>query len=143
MRSIYELWMEQSKDFFTTSEEYLNGLFKENKIVNPEEHIAHIETWINMMKQQWQMTEAGHELQDYWNTMTRICSDAADLMLDEWRRSMHDEIPIQNIQQLYQLWLNCCHEIYQRSVHSKVFQDAYGEFMNRAFYFWKNAVPTN
>lgn len=143
MRSIYELWMEQSKDFFSTSDKYLKSLFAEHKTVNPEEHLEHIQTWMNMMKQQWQMAQAAHEYKDYWNTMTHICNDAADLMLEEWRRSMRDKEPVQNIQELYQLWLNCCHEIYQRSVHTQAFQDSYGEFMNRAFYFWKNAVPTN
>src|SRR3990167_5869891 len=102
MRSIYELWMEQSQDFFSTSDKYLKGLFLSSKTVNPDDHLEHIQTWMNMMKQQWQTVQAGHEFQEYWNTMTRICSDAADLMLEVWRRSLRDQQPIQNIQELYQ-----------------------------------------
>ena len=143
MRSIYELWMQQSRDFFVTANESLKGLFANNRVVDPEEHFLHIQEWLENMKQQWQMVQATQEQQEYWNSMIKICVEGADMMLLEWGRLVRDDKPVHSIQELYQLWLNCCHEVYQKSLQTKSFQDTYGEFMNKAFRFWKNAVPTN
>jgi len=143
MRSIYELWMEQSRDFITTADQNLRGIFTNSKTANPENHIAQIQAWMEVMKQQWEFAQAAHEQQEYWQMMTTICNDAADLMLQEWVRLSREGKPVLSIQELYQIWLNCCNEVYQKSLQTPSFHNAYGEFMKTAFRFWKNAVPTN
>lgn len=143
MRNMYELWMDQSREFFTTADEYLKNMFSKNMSVDPEENIERIQSWLKVMKQNWNTTQSEKDQKDYWQAMTKICNEAADLMLQEWIRLGRDNKPVNSIQDLYQLWMRCCSDVYQRSLLTKNFQDAYGDFMNTAFNFWNNAVPKN
>jgi hypothetical protein len=132
----YEMWMKQSKDFFSTAQE--------NWFKNPQDHLKQIEQWMDTLKNQWeysQLTKEQKAYQEYWIMMTKMCNEASDLMLKEWIKRSHDNNPIKSIRELYELWLECCHEVYQKSLQSKTYQDAYAEFMNAAAKFWKSAIP--
>jgi hypothetical protein len=140
----YSLWMEQSKEFFSSAEKNLQGLFSKPSFANPEDHMEQIQNWMSMLKHQWEfphLTEAQKAYEAYWKMMAKMCNEASDMLLQQWIKRFHQDNPVKNIQELYELWLSCCHEVYQRSMHSKSFQDAYGEFMNAALKFWKSAIP--
>lgn len=132
----YELWMKQSKEFFSTAQE---SWFK-----NPQEHLRQIEQWMDTLKNQWehsQLTKEQKAYQEYWNMMTKMCTEASDMMLKEWVKRAHDDNSIKTIRELYELWLECCHTVYQKSLQSKAYQEAYGEWMNAATKFWKETLP--
>lgn len=140
----YDLWMKQSKDFFTSADDNLKDMFSKGTYANPQDHLEQINEWLEKLKHQWEFTQLTEEqkvYQTYWKTMSKMCSDASDMMVEQWIKRSQEKNPIKTVHELYELWLNCCHEIYQKSVKSKAYQDAYGEFMNAAFKFWKSAMP--
>ncbi len=141
----YDLWMKQSREFFETANENLQTLFENGAFINPEAHMAQINLWVQHLKSQWQIDQFQEKQQKayekYWKTMGKMCSDACDMMVDLWIKRARDQNPIRNIRELYELWLNCCNDIYKKSMHSKSYQDVYGEFMNAALKFWKSAIP--
>lgn len=140
----YELWMKQSKEFFETADKNLKDLFNKGAFVNPEDHLKQIQEWMDTLKNQWQFNQLNDQqkaFENYWKTMMKMCNDASDMMLQEWIRRSRDQHPVKSIHELYELWLNCCHEIYQKSTHSKTYQETYGEFMNAAMKYWKSTMP--
>jgi len=140
----YELWTQQSKEFFESAEKNLKGLFTQEAKINPEEHIEQINKWLETLKKHWQFTALNEQQkihENYWKIMAKMCSDASDMMVKQWIQRGKENHPIENIRELYELWLNCCNEIYTKAMHSKSYQEAYGEFMNAAMHFWKSAQP--
>lgn len=136
----YELWTKQSKDFFDTAEKNLKGAFE-----NPEENITQIRQWMETLKTQWQFMELNHEQQkiysNYWKIIEKMCNEASELMLKQWIQRAHDDNPIKDSRDLYELWLSCCQEIYAKSMHSESYRKAYGEMMNSMLNYWKAAIP--
>lgn len=140
----YELWMQQSKDFFELSEKYLKEIQDQKGFINPEENLKQINKWLETLKEQWQFTELTEEqrvYQMYFSMMAKMYNDATELLLEEWIKRSRADNPIKNFRELYELWLHCCHEIYQKTINSKAYQDAYGKFMNAAISFWQSTLP--
>lgn len=142
----YDLWMKQSKEFFESANNNLKNMFDQEKesYLNPEEHIKQIQEWLETLKNQWQFIQLNEQqkaYETYWKMMNKMCAEASDMMLSEWMKKTREHQPIKNIHELYELWLNCCNEIYTKAMHSKSYQEAYGEFMNAALKFWKSATP--
>ena len=139
----YELWMKQSKEFYDSAEKNLKDIFSPGISTNPEDHMKLINQWLNLLKSQWQMEQFSEQqkaLETYWKMMLKMNIDASDMMVQQWRQRSKDNNPINNIHELYNLWLNCCHEVYKNAMHSKPYQDTDGEFMNAAIHFWKSAL---
>jgi len=139
----YELWMKQSQDFFTTANKNLKDLFEKNGFVKPEEHADQINQWLENLKKQWETFQVSHEqqaYQSYWKMMTQLSDDAFNLMMQQWKKRNEESKPIKNIQELYELWLNCCREVYQKSLQAHSVQEAYTDFMNSAVKFWTAAM---
>ena len=139
-----DLWMKQSKLFFERAEKNLKELFSGESTVNPEIHMKQIEQWIEMLKAQWGLFElneqqAGYEA--YWRLMSTMCNEASQMMLDQWiKRSRHQD-PIKNIRELYELWLNCCNEVYEKTMQTKAYQETYNDYLKAVLQFWKSAIP--
>ena len=139
----YDLWMKQSKQFFETANDNLQDMFTKNKFVKPEDNLQQINVWLDKLKSQWennQLTDEQKPFEAYWKMMSKMCSDATELMLNQWIKRSQEDNPIKTIRELYELWLSSCHEVYQKSLQSKAFQDAYNEFTQSAFKYWKLAV---
>lgn len=140
----YDVWMKQSKEFFESANKNLNGVFMPGVSSNPEDHQAQVQEWLETLKKQWQFTHLTEEQKafaNYWQAMAKMCSDASDLMLQQWIKRSQDKNPIKNVHELYELWLQACQEVYQKSLQTNVYQDAYGEFMKAAMQFWKSYTP--
>jgi Poly(R)-hydroxyalkanoic acid synthase subunit (PHA_synth_III_E) len=140
----YDLWMKQSKEFFDSADKNLKDVFGHGAAANPEDHLKQIQQWLETLKNQWQFAQLNEQqraYETYWKSMMKMCSDASDKMLSEWIKRSHDNNPIKNVQELYELWLNCCHEVYQKAMHTKSHQEVYGEMMDAALKFWKSAIP--
>lgn len=140
----YELWMKQSKEFFESANENLKGLFDTNASINPEDHLKQIRTWLDSLKSQWQFIQLNEQqktYENYWKTMSQMCSDASDRMVEQWIKRSQEQKPVKDIRELYELWLNCCNEVYEKAMHSKSYQESYSEFMKAALKFWKSTIP--
>lgn len=140
----YEMWMKQSKDFYSSADSNLKDMFSKGAFEKPEDHLKQINKWIETLKSQWEFSQLTSEqkmYQTYVKMMGKMCSDASDMMVEQWIKRSHEENPVKSIRELYELWLNCCHEVYQKSLQSKAYQDVYGELMNGAFKFWKETMP--
>jgi len=140
----YDLWMKQSKDFFENANKNLQDMFVSGAFAHSEDHRQQINQWMEMLKNQWnvtQFTEQQKAFKSYWKIMSQMCNDAADMMLDKWIQRSREDQPVKNTRELYELWLNCCQEVYKKSMSAKDFQEAYGEFMNATLHFWKSALP--
>jgi hypothetical protein len=163
----YEIWMKQSKEFFDSANQHLSDIFtahtqfnpqtqfdpqakfdphasfNSKAQLNPQEQIKQFYAWLETLKNQWQVNQLGEAQkaqQNYWQAMQKMCLDAADLMLKQWMQRNQEDNPIKNVRELYEVWLNCCHEVYAQAMHSKDYQQAYGEFMNASIHFWKAAL---
>lgn len=140
----YELWMKQSKEFFDSAEKNLKDVFDKTNSTSSEDQFKKMADWQDMLKKQWQfnhLDEHQKAFENYWKAMIKMSFDASDMMMEQWKKRMDTDNPVKNVRELYDLWLNCCHEIYQKGMQSKSYQDAYGEFMNAAIKFWKSAMP--
>ncbi len=140
----YDLWTKQSKDFFDSADKNLKDLFGKSTTVNPEDHLEKIQQWLDTLKNQWRFIELNQQqkaFENYWKTMSKMCNEASDMMLQEWIKRSRGQQPIKNVHELYELWLNCCHDIYDKSTHAKSYQDTYGEFVNAAMKFWQSTMP--
>jgi len=136
--SPYEQWTEQSKYFFDSANQYLEQIFKQNKQPNPLDYSSQIESWLEALKKQWEYKpKKENNTQDYFKIMTNMYQEAADLMLLEWIKRSRESNPVKSIQELYELWLASCFEIYQKSIQSKSYQETYGDFMKMADKFWE------
>ncbi|MBA3661406.1 MAG: hypothetical protein H0W64_06740 [Gammaproteobacteria bacterium] len=140
----YNLCMQQSKEFFSSADENLKNFFATDGYLNPEDNLKKITEWLNTLKNQWSFLQFPDD-QDgnaiYWKNMNKMCHEASDLMVEQWVKRTRSQRPIRNVHELYQLWLECCQEVYQRSLQTNASPEKYGELMNAAFYFWKNNMP--
>ncbi|RDI40080.1 poly(R)-hydroxyalkanoic acid synthase subunit PhaE [Aquicella lusitana] len=139
----YELWMQQSRQFFEITEKNLKDLFTENTLANPEEHLKQIYQWLEMLKKQWEFSQLSEEQKAYhlyWMMISRMYNEALDMTVNRWINRSRENNPVKNVRELYDLWLTCCHEVYQQSLMTKTYQEAYGEFMNATFKFWQSAL---
>jgi len=138
----YEVWMKQTKAFFDSAESN-SGLFTPEAKLKPEDYLDQMNAWVETLKAQWKLTEL-HEQQKaqekYWKEMSSMCMEAADLMVKQWMQRAKEHNPVKNVRELYELWLNCCNEVYAKAMHTKSYQDAYGEFMNAAIHHWKSVL---
>jgi hypothetical protein len=139
----YELWMNQNKEFFNTTQKNLQGLFGADKVINPEEHLNQINQWLEQLKKQYQMVNVQQKYQTYWQLMSEIYIQACDLMLKEWMNRTKENNPIKDTHDLYELWLNCCHEEYKKAMHTDEFQKVFVDSMNATFKFWSELGGKN
>lgn len=140
----YKVWTEQSKEFFESADKNLKNLFGQPAAVDPSQHLNQINDWMNSLKQQWEFSRLTQEQQayaEYWKKMLEMSKEASDQMLAEWIKRSKEGKPVQDVHELYELWLKSCHDIYQKSMQTKSYQEAYGEFMNAAMKFWKTSIP--
>lgn len=140
----YEIWMKQSKEFFESAEKNLKDVFERSGVSNPEDQFKKMQDWQGMLKKQWQFLQLDEQqkaFENYWKAMMKMSMEASDMMVEQWKKRMNTDHPVKDVRELYDLWLNCCHEIYQKGIQSKSYQEAYGEFMNAAIKFWKSALP--
>lgn len=138
-----DFWSNQSKEFFASAEKNLQA-FTGNPMFNPEENKKQIQDWLETLKTQWQNAQftAQQEAQAaYFKSLNKMCIEASEVMVQTWMKRSKDNDPIKNIRELYELWLNCCHDIYQRSLRTKSYQNAYIDFMNETFKFWQAYNP--
>jgi hypothetical protein len=136
----YDLWMEQSKIFFDSTDKNLKNLFNQQTAVNPEEHLEQINAWAETIKNHWQSLKLTAELQayeNYFKSVSTMCIDASNMMVQKWIERYKENRPIKNNRELYELWLESCHEVYQAAMHEKTFQIMYGDFMNSTIHYWK------
>lgn len=139
----YELWTKQSREFYESAESNLKEIFGEAALGNPENHLKQIQKWLDSLKDQWQFNQLTNDqkiYQDYWKMMAKMCNEASDMMMKEWVKRSREDHPIKTIRELYELWLNCCHEVYKKSLTSNAFQETYGELMNASLKFWQEAM---
>lgn len=140
----YELWMKQSKEFFESANQNLQGMFNPESLANPEEHLKQINQWLNTLKTQWQFVQLNEQqkaYENYWKSMAKMCSDASDMMVQQWIKRSQEHRPVKDVRELYELWIACCHDVYEKAMHSKSYQEAYSEFMKAALKFWKSTIP--
>ncbi|MBX3708500.1 MAG: hypothetical protein KIT56_02370 [Gammaproteobacteria bacterium] len=140
----YDIWMTQSREFFESANKNLKDIFAMGAAANPEEHMKQINLWLETLKNQWKFTQFNEQqkaYEDYWKIMEKMYVDASHMMVQQWMQRTKEKSPIGNIRELYELWLYCCNEVYTKSMHSKSYQEAYGEFLNAAIHFWKSALP--
>lgn len=140
----YDVWMKQSRQFFESANVNLKDLFASNAFANPEDYRSQIDKWLEMLKSQWQFIELNEQqksYQNYMKAMMDMCNEASDMMVNEWMKRSKENNPVKNVRELYELWLNCCQKVYAKSMHSKSYQDVYGEFMNATLDYWKSVMP--
>ena len=144
----FSYWVNYSrlkpKVFFDSAEKNLHDLFANQAKVNPEDHLQQINQWLEALKNQWKFDSFNphpEAYENYVNIMSKMCMDASDKMLKQWIQRYKQDKPIHSVRELYELWLNCCHEIYSDAIHSKSYQEAYGDFMNATIHFWKSVLP--
>jgi len=132
----HEIWMQQNAAFLESAKKYMN----ENTFSNPEANLKQINAWLENLKMQWETTKFAAEQQAYWSKMTEMYQDASKIMLEQWIKRSNGNNPIKNIQELYELWLGTCHEVYQQALKTKSFQEAYGDLMQSSLKFWQSAI---
>lgn len=138
----FQMWMDQSKEFYISAEKNLHHIFTKEATSNPEAHMEQIKAWMESLKSQWNTLNTKEEYdpnEKYWKAMTTLSAEAAELMLKEWIRLTKEDKPITNVRELYELWLSCCQQVYAKSIKTPNFQDMYGEFMKAGLKFWKMA----
>ncbi|MFZ2315874.1 MAG: poly(R)-hydroxyalkanoic acid synthase subunit PhaE [Gammaproteobacteria bacterium] len=140
----YSLWLKQSRAFYESANQNLQGMFDKNAHVNPEEHAEKIQEWFESMKKQWDVGALPQDQKifaEYWQDVAKTCNEACDMLLQEWIKRSKQNDPVKSIKELYEMWLNCCQNIYQQSLQNHSYQEAYGNFMNAAMKFWKSYNP--
>jgi hypothetical protein len=138
----YEQWMQQSKTFFESANANLGNVFTQGKTPNPEDHLTAIQQWLEMLKTQWSEAIPTNEQASgnmNWKVMSQMCQEAANMLLEQWIKRTKSQEPINNVRDLYELWLQCCQSVYQKSLRTESFQTAYGEWMNAALKWWRPA----
>jgi hypothetical protein len=139
----YELWMQQSTQFFESAQTHLQSLFSQTETLDPEKCQQQIQQWLTIMKQQWAMAASTvqPQYQPYTNMMISVCTSAADLLMNEWKRRAKSENPVTDIRELYELWLDCCQTEYKKALHTASVHEAYSDMLNSALKIWKTAMP--
>src|SRR5579871_5779021 len=85
--SWYDLWMKQSNEFFESANKNLKNMFDKDTFANPEDHLKQIQQWLDSLKSQWQFTQLNDQqkmYENYWKTMSKMCSEASDMMVNQW-----------------------------------------------------------
>jgi GR25 family glycosyltransferase involved in LPS biosynthesis len=135
----YNVWMKQTKTFFDSAAD----LFTPEAMRKPEDHLQQMNAWLETLKAQWtfsQLNEQQKSHEKYLKEMSAMCIDAADLMSKQWVQRAQENNPVKNARELYELWLNCCNEVYAKAMHSQSYQNAYGDLMNATIHYWKAAL---
>lgn len=143
-KTYYETWANQSKDFFNSANHYLTDLFSGQNYKKPEDYLSNIQGWADHMKTQWAHfypTEEQKMFSGFLKNMNQVHHDAIDRMIDEWMLKAKQNDPIKNTRDLYELWLNCCDEIYKKSIQSKTYQKSYHDMIQNMFEYWKTYTP--
>lgn len=138
----YEQWMQQSQAFLTSAEKNLRDVFG-NNTSDPLKYMTQIQQWMESMKQQWefaQLTDEQKAQQVYWKMMTGIYQEAMEMMFKQWVKRTEEKDPVKSIRELYEIWLDCCHEVYQKSLKSQAYQTAFADMMNASFKLWQQAL---
>lgn len=139
----YALWIKQTQEFFQSADANLKNIFKDQPYANPEQHRQQLEAWLETLKQYWQtmqLADNQKNLQAQWQTMLQMWKDAADLMMKEWMKRGVDQ-PIHNTQELYDLWLKCCGDVYKQHLASQRIKNNYNDFVSMTMDFWKGVLP--
>lgn len=140
----YELWMKQSKEFFDALNKSGKDIFGSREIPHPEDYINQIQQWSEMFKKQLQFMQPNGQqksYETYWKMMSDMYNEAFLKLVDQWMERVRNQKPITNMRELYELWLDCCHEVYEKSMRTNAHQRAYGELMNAALTYWKSVIP--
>ncbi|MBV9576336.1 MAG: hypothetical protein JO149_06905 [Gammaproteobacteria bacterium] len=140
----FENWMKQTKDFFAASEKNFQDIFAmKEKADFSSEQTEKMYAWIQLLKDQWRFIQLDHTLkvyEAYWSLLSKIYIEAADKLMHLWTERQRANNPVKNMQELYGLWLNTCHDIYYRAMQSSAYQTAYGDFLNETLKYWKSAT---
>ncbi len=140
----YESWMKQSKEFFDSANKNVKNVFPQDGFTTPDENLKQMNQWVEMLKKQWQMTQLMEQqkaFEAYLKMTTKMCNESADMLLEQWIKRSKEKNPVKSMQDLYELWVDCCKEIYKKSMTSKDFQQLYDQYMNAMLQFWKSAMP--
>lgn len=142
----YASWLKHNQQFLVITEQNLKELFDQNSFVNPENHRQQIDAWFNALKEYWQFIP--HHVQEkidenYWKIILKIYYEATSQLIELWIKRFQERQPIKNINELYELWLDCCQEVYSKTIKSKTYQNIYGEWMNTALKYWRRTMPSN
>ena len=135
----YQLWMQQSKNFFTSVEGSLDDLPN----FNPKENIQQINAWLETLKTQWQYHNMSSEQQfshTYFQLLEKMYNHSIERFLAEWIKRYEDNNPIQNTRDLYEMWLSCCQEEFQRMLATPSYQKAYAMFLNAGLKVWQDTL---
>lgn len=135
-----KLWMDQSRIFIETANKNFSNLFNNQSQLNPGQHFTQMQEWAEMMNRQWQDACQNCTSSDqvkYWEAVANTSRQACDLMLKQWQKNMKNDEPIKSAKELYELWLNACHEIHMQNIQSNAYQIMYGDMLNQAMQFWK------
>jgi hypothetical protein len=140
----YDFWVKQSREFHASAEKNLKDFFDKGSFTHPEDHLKQIDAWLETLKQHWDSAQLNTEQKvygAYWQALNDMYKEASNMMRDQWLARARNNDPIKNVRELYELWLNCCHDVYQNAMKTKNFQDMYAEFMNASLKFWKSVMP--
>ena len=138
-----KLWLDQSKIFMETANNSFQDLFKNQAQINPQQHLHQMQEWAELMNKQWQnvcdnCTNADQE--KYWQAVAQTSRQACELMLEQWQKHANGDESIKSAKELYEMWLNACHEIHMKNIQSNAYQIMYGDMLNQAMQFWKTTL---
>lgn len=140
----YALWAKQSQAFFDSANKNLKLFLDQGPAFKPEENRELINNWLESLKTQWEkipLTDEQKAYANYWTKMAKMFNDASNKMVENWIHTSQTGNPVKSIPELYELWLRSCQEAYSKSLNSQT-QEAFTDFMNQAFKFWKDSNPT-
>jgi hypothetical protein len=137
------IWMQQSKLFNEIAKEQLQYFFDQGHYKQPDKHMDVIHEWLSILTKQWNFSPYNEQLksyEQYTNLMNDMMLKTSQMLLDRWIAIAKTNQPINNVRDLYELWLSCCHDVYSETMHTKAYQDVYGELMNQTLQFWKTMM---
>lgn len=140
----YDLWMQQSKQFFTATEQNLNDILSKQHNFDPNQNMKQVQAWLDLLKQNWQagaMFGQQKAFESYYNMMMKMYNESASMMMEQWKQRYQEQNPIKDTRELYELWLDCCNEVYQKNMKSNVYQQNFAEVINAMVKFWKSMLP--
>ena len=138
-----KLWLEQSKIFMEITDKTLRDLGRGNAKFKPQDHMQQMQQWAELMNQQWQemvksCSNADHVR--YWEAVAETSKQACELMMQQWQDKVKADQPMQSAKDLYEMWLNACHQVQMQNMNSSNFQNLYGDMLNNAMQFWKSTL---
>lgn len=139
----YNLWINQSKSFFEAAEKNLQEVFEKQNTFHAEEQIKFMQQCLEIIRKQWDFVRLSDEqknYQHYWTLLARMYNEAAELMMKQWNSRLHEDKPIKNMHELYELWLQSCNEIYQKTIHSSDYQRSYQDWVTNSMKFWQRLM---